>query len=294
MAVVNHSSMVEAAAALGYVPSAVSQHIAALEREMNIELLVRRPGSRLILTAAGRSLVKAAETLFSATARFQDAANGISNREIAELHVGTYSSAMSHLLPEVLSALKSQGPGPRIRLVDVETPEGLSQLKSGNLDLLIAYRYLPEDPPAATDEWNITSLGKEALVVVSGKQLGRPLELEECLEMEWISGYTHNADRRLLHRWSGELGIRPNVKLETQNLHSMLAMIRAGLAVGMIPATLVSGESGQSGIERVVLPSTVVPLYRDVLAVSRAGTHPPIVDELVKLLTAALKSAQSQ
>ncbi|HJX86114.1 MAG TPA: LysR family transcriptional regulator, partial [Gemmatimonadales bacterium] len=61
LAVVGRGSMAEAAAALGYVPSAVSQHIAALERDMGIELIVRRPGSRLILTAAGRALVEAAE-----------------------------------------------------------------------------------------------------------------------------------------------------------------------------------------------------------------------------------------
>lgn len=151
--------MAEAAAALGYVPSAVSQHIAALERDMGIELVVRRPGSRLILTAAGRSLAQATETLFDATARFQDAANGISNHVIAELRVGAYPSAMSHLLPAILSALKPRGRGPRIRLIIVETDKGLPKVKSGDLDLLIAYRYLPEDPPADSGEWTITPWG---------------------------------------------------------------------------------------------------------------------------------------
>ena len=131
MAVVDRGSMAEAAAALGYVPSAVSQHIAALERDMGIELVIRRPGSRLILTAAGRSLAQATEALFDATARFQDAANGISNREIAELRVGAYPSAMSHLSPRFLSALKPRGRGPRIRLVIVETTKGCPRSDRG-------------------------------------------------------------------------------------------------------------------------------------------------------------------
>jgi DNA-binding transcriptional LysR family regulator len=293
MAVVNRGSMAEAAVALGYVPSAVSQHIAALERDMGIELLVRRPGSQLLLTAAGRSLAQAAETLFDATARFQDAAKGISNREIAELRVGTYPSAMSHLLPRVLSALKSRGLGPRIRLIDVETHEGLPKVKSGEMDLLIAYRYLPEDPPATSNEWIITSLGNEPLILVTGVRPDhRPAELAECLEMEWISGHSHNADRRLLHRWAGDLGISPNVTLETEDLHSMLAMIRAGLAVGLIPATLLSEDSDQPGVERVVLPPGAVPLHREVLAVSRPGSRLPVVNELVTLLVEALTSVQ--
>ena len=294
MTVVNCGSMAEAAAALGYVPSAVSQHIAVLERDMGIELLVRRPGSRLILTAAGRSLAQATETLFEATARFRDAANGISNREIAELRVGAYPSAMSHLFPGILSALKPRGRGARIRLVIVETREGLPKVKSGDLDLLIAYRYLPEDPPTTSGEWAITSLGHEPLVLVTGPRSGRrPLELSECLEMEWTSGHAHSPDRRLLHRWAGELGISLDVTLETEDLHSMLAMIRAGLAVGLIPATLISGESDQPGVERVVLPPEVAPLHREVLAVSRPGIRPPIINELVTLLVEALKSVQS-
>ncbi|MFF3941390.1 LysR family transcriptional regulator [Streptomyces phaeofaciens] len=295
LSVVRQGSMAGAAAALGYVPSAVSQHIAGLERDLGVELIVRRPGSRLILTAAGRSLAQATETLFDATARFQDAAAGIAKREIAELRVGTYPSAMSHLLPGVLTTLRARRLGPRIRLIDVETHEGLPRVKSGDMDLLIAYRYLPEDPPGRSEAWTVTALGREPLVLVAAAEpgRGRPLELAECLEREWISGHAHNADRRLLHRWAGELGIAPRVTLETEDLHSMLAMIRAGLAVGLIPATLLGAGPEGSGVERVVLPSGAAPLYREILAVSRPGTRSPVVDELVALLAAAVESVRS-
>ncbi|MFE2009060.1 LysR family transcriptional regulator [Streptomyces sp. NPDC059491] len=295
MAVVNGGSMAEAAAALGYVPSAVSQHVAALERDMGVELLVRRPGSRLILTAAGRSLVQAAQTLFEATARFQDAARGISNGEIAELRVGAYPSAVSHLLPGVLSALQGRDRGARIHLVIVETHEGLPRVTSGDLDLLIAYRYLPEDPPMPSSEWVTTSLGFEPLVLVAGARPGRrPPELAECLEMGWTSGHTQNPDRRLLHRWAGELGISPDVTLETEDLHSMLAMIRAGLAVGLIPVTLLGEETGRPAVQRVALPPGSGPLHREVLAVSRPGTRPSLINELVSLLVEAVGGVSSQ
>ncbi|BBC36739.1 HTH-type transcriptional regulator YofA [Streptomyces graminofaciens] len=291
LAVVRQGSMAEAATALGYVPSAVSQHIAALERDLGIELLVRRPGSRLILTAAGRSLARATETLFDATARFQDTAIGIAKREIAELRVGIYPSAMTYLLPEVLATLRDRRPGPRVRLVVVETDEGVPRVRSGDLDLLVAYRYLPEDPPAPSEALTITVLGREPLVLVTGAEPGRrrPVELAECLEREWVSGHAHNPDRRLLLRWAGELGIAPRVTLETEDLHSMLAMIRAGLAVGLIPATLL-GAGHDTGVERVSLPPGAAPLQREILAVSRRGARPPIIDELVALLAGAVES----
>ncbi len=285
LAVVRRGSMAEAAAELGYVPSAVSQHIAALERDLGIELIARRPGSRLILTAAGRSLARATETLFDATARFQDVAHAIAGREIAEVRVGVYPSAMTYLLPPVLATLRTRGAGPGIRLVVVETDEGVPRVRSGDIDLLIAYRYLPEDPPAPSEGLTIRLLGREPLLLVAGAdpERGRPLELADCLEREWVSGHANNPDRRLLRRWAGALGIAPQVTLETDDLHSMLAMIRAGLAVGLIPATLLGGGEG-SGVETVTLPDGVAPLHREILAVGRPGAHPPLVDELVTLL----------
>ena len=45
MAVVNRGSMAEAAAASATYPPRCSQHIAALERDMGIELIVRRPAA---------------------------------------------------------------------------------------------------------------------------------------------------------------------------------------------------------------------------------------------------------
>ncbi|MFE1444030.1 LysR family transcriptional regulator [Streptomyces sp. NPDC058739] len=290
LAVVRRGSMAEAAAELGYVPSAVSQHVAALERDLGVELIVRRPGSRLVVTGAGRSLAQAAETLFDATARFQDTAAGIANREIAELRFGIYPSAMTYLIPGVLATLRARRGGPRLRLVVVETDEGVPRVTSGDLDLLVAYRYLPEDPPAPSDSLSVTLLGREPLVLVTGAEPGRrrPPVLADCLEREWVSGHARNPDRRLLQRWAGRLGIAPQVTLETDDLHSMLAMIRAGLAVGFIPATLLA-EGHETGVERVALPPEADPLHREILAVSRPGARPPVVDELAGLLAAALE-----
>ncbi|QTD95886.1 hypothetical protein S1361_00945 [Streptomyces cyanogenus] len=72
----------------------------------------------------------------------------------------------------------------------------------------------------------------------------------------------------------------------------MLAMIRAGLAVGLIPATLLGPGPEGAGVETVVLALGGAPLYRELLVVSRSGAL-PLVDELVTLLSGAMDSAQS-
>ncbi|MBC2906262.1 hypothetical protein [Streptomyces cupreus] len=72
----------------------------------------------------------------------------------------------------------------------------------------------------------------------------------------------------------------------------MLAMIRAGLAVGLIWATLL-GAGNDTGVNRVIVPAGVAPLHREILAVSRPKARPAIVDVLVTLLDRAVEGAQS-
>ncbi len=62
-AVVATGSIRASAAALGYTPSAVSQQLAALQRETGLRLF-ERVGRGIEPTAAGRSLAVEASTLF--------------------------------------------------------------------------------------------------------------------------------------------------------------------------------------------------------------------------------------
>ncbi|MEU7384917.1 MULTISPECIES: LysR substrate-binding domain-containing protein [unclassified Streptomyces] len=88
--------------------------------------------------------------------------------------------------------------------------------------------------------------------------------------------------------WAADLGSSPNVTLETEELHGVPAMIKTGLAVGLIPATLISKEPDRSGAERVVLPPRAAPLHREILA---AAQHPPpIISELITPLVNAPQS----
>lgn len=91
LAVIRHGSMSTAAAALGYVPSAVSQHIARLEQQEGTELLSRRPGGGVTPTAAGRALDDAAAHVLAATADFQRLAHDIARSGAPEVSIGVYA-----------------------------------------------------------------------------------------------------------------------------------------------------------------------------------------------------------
>ncbi|MFF8599998.1 LysR family transcriptional regulator [Streptomyces sp. NPDC015232] len=287
LAVMRHGSMSEAAAALGYVPSAVSQHVARLEQQVGAELLSRRPGGGVTPTAAGRALGDAAARVLAATADFERLADDIARSGAPELSLGVYATAAGRLLPAALAELRRAHPEVVLHVTETEPVHGLRGLRTGEIDLLLAYRYLPEDPPGAAD-LRVRELGREPLWLMAGRGTG-VTTLDDCRSADWAAGHPGTADRRLLRRWAHRTRLDPVVRYETDDYHTALALIAQGLAVGLVPASVVRGwHDPDRPVARVQgLPETDTP-DREVLAVTRARASHPVVDDLAGLLSAAV------
>jgi DNA-binding transcriptional LysR family regulator len=277
-------SMTAAAGVLGYVPSAISQQISALERSLGgVELFTRRTGRGLAVTAAGRSLAEAVDELLVATATYQDMAHSVSRGEGMELRVGAYETAVSHLLPVALTELVDADSKTMIRVIEVETRDGLPMLERGELDLLVASRYVQEDPPYQSDKLTIKTLGREELLLTSSSGSGNVTpSFSQCKYLDWVAGAADDIDRKLLHRWAGITGFDPQVRFETRSCHTAVELIASGLAVGLIPASVIDAYREPMNLSLVELPS--LPPTREVLAITRARFNMPIVNDLLELL----------
>ncbi len=276
--------MTAAAGVLGYVPSAVSQQITALERSLGgVELFTRSSGRRLAITAAGRLLTEAVDELLVAAATYQDIAHSVSHGEGMELIVGAYETAVSHLLPAALTKLMSADTKTMIQVIEVETRDGLPMLERGELDLLVASRYLHEDPPYYSDKLAIMKLGCEQLLLTSSSDSGNVTpNFSQCKDLDWVAGAPDDIDRKLLHRWAGTLGFEPRVRFETRSCHTAIELIASGLAVGLIPASVIHAFREPRNLSLVDLPSSTP--TREVLAITRARFNMPIVNDLMNLL----------
>lgn len=280
-------SMALAASDLGYVPSAISQHVSALERSIGgTPLFTRKPGSRLTLTAAGRALADAVDNLFVATASFADVTRQISRGEGLELRIGAYGTALGHLLPDPLSRLLRADNRLSVQTTEIEPAEGLPLLERGVFDLLIAHRYLPEDRPALTDNMTMTTLGREPLLLVGSSRAGNgAASFEDCAAQDWVAGGPRDVDRRLLNRWAADAGIDPRVRHVTRDCHTAAEIIAAGLAVGLLPASVVSAPWFDGRLTIVRLPRAIASPARDVLAITRNGFRMAVVAKLLAELS---------
>jgi DNA-binding transcriptional LysR family regulator len=286
VAVVEHGSMTRAAEALGFVPSAVSQHVAALERRVGAELLVRRPGSQLSVTPAGRMLVDAAYELFSHVRAFEDVARRVGGQVLVEMRLGTYATAMCHLLPAVLAELRVSHPQLVVETREVESPDALPLLRAGTLDAVLGYRYVPSDLPVESGEWAIVPVAEEPLLFVTAGS--RPaIAYDDLLDHDWVIGYPQGGDRLLLERWAAAQGRAPRVRHVTRDPHASLAMVAAGLAVTLAPFSTVEASLRGGGRLRVVATPPGAELTRSVALVTRQAFQPPSLAELAEGLRAA-------
>jgi DNA-binding transcriptional LysR family regulator len=139
-------SLARTAEALHLTPSAVSQQLAALTREMGVPL-TEREGRGVRLTAQARVLLTHADVIAAQLerARADLAAYGEGGR--GSVTVGCFSSGILGLLPGAMNALADRLPQVRIDVVEAEPPDVFTALDSGQVDLAVAVDFVAAQRP---------------------------------------------------------------------------------------------------------------------------------------------------
>ncbi|MET8849195.1 LysR substrate-binding domain-containing protein [Amycolatopsis sp. NPDC004625] len=238
LAEVAHAGSIAAAAQrLSFTPSAVSQQLAKLERDVGARLLHRHPRG-VTLTPAGEDLLVHAEAIVG---ELRAAERTVRARLDEELTVGTFASAGATLVPAALAGFRRDHPGVALRLLDLEPPEGYGLVSSRDLDLLITHRY-PGAPLPDPRGLQRTLLRSERfrLILPKGhaKAGARGLTLRALAGEDWISGGPGVPNRACLEQLADAAGIRLRVAYETRDYQVILALVEAGLGVAFVPESV--------------------------------------------------------
>jgi DNA-binding transcriptional LysR family regulator len=272
-----------AAEALHLTGPAVSQQLAALERESGVTL-VEREGRSIRLTAAAHMLVAHAETILAQLeAAEADLAAGES-RHGGELRIAAFPTFAVHLGP-VLRAL----PDVQVRVRELEPEAALSALRVGDLDIAIAHEY--EHVPRRVDPaFSVRPLLREPLLVAlpRGHRLaGGPVALADLAdEPGWVvppEGLTcHEEVRRLC----AAAGFEPRAASRAYSYDVTLALVGAG-GVALVPRLAVLDPPDDVVVAE---PSDVSGWRRTFAAVRRGSAHRPSIERALTALSRAAKS----
>ena len=233
-------SIAGAAQRLSFTPSAVSQQLGKLERDLGCQLVQRHPrGVRL--TPVGRMLVTHAETVVGELRTAEQSVRAMLGEAPAPLALGTFASAGQSLVPEALAGFRRHHPSVALRLLDLEPPDGYGLVSSAELDLLITHCYpgVPLPDPRGLQRRLLTSDPLRLVLPASHpKARGGRLTLDRLSADEWISGSSGVPNRVCLEQLARSAGTGLHVAFETKDYQVTLALIEAGLGIALVPATV--------------------------------------------------------
>ncbi|MEN3537641.1 LysR family transcriptional regulator [Microbispora sp. ZYX-F-249] len=270
------------AEALTFTPSAVSQQLAALEREAGVALL-ERTGRRVVLTPAGVALVRHAEAVLErleqAAAELAAARSDLSGI----LRIGAFPTATRAILPSALAALARSHPGLAPMVDEVDPAEVAPRLRTGELDVALVHEYdfVPAEPDLALDA---VPLLDEFMYLATPHTVGGEGDaatLLACRDVPWIASTPGTLCHAMTVRACQAAGFSPRVRHHIDDFATVLAMVAVGQGVALVP------ELGAADPPGGVTLTALSMRRRTRVAFRRgAGGHPAVV-----ALIAALRSA---
>ncbi|QNE17317.1 LysR family transcriptional regulator [Kribbella qitaiheensis] len=215
-----------------YTPSAVSQQLAALEREAGVPLL-ERSGRRVVLTPAGVVLVRHADTVLSALEEAGAAVAAAGDELSGPLRIGAFPTAVRTVLPAALVTLGRDHPGLELMVTELDPADVPEALRERRLDVALIHDYdvLPASPDHGLEE---SPLLEETvfLAVQAGTGID---EIRSTGEAAWIAGTPGTVCHAVILQLCHAAGVSPRIRHYADDFAAVLALVAAGQGVSLVP-----------------------------------------------------------
>jgi DNA-binding transcriptional LysR family regulator len=233
-------TMAAVAEETGYGTSAVSKHLAILEREAGVQLLAA-DGRRVRLTPAGNRLVEHAKAILDRLEEARAELEGDTDPS-GTVRVASFGTAAEPLLVPALHRLAADHPLIDVHLYEHEPDTAVERVLADRMDLGIIYDYslVPRELPS---ELTVHELGGEPLFLAVPADGGRtaspaPLRLKDVRalsEASWFANSRGEEDAELARRLCAAAGYTPRIAHRVDSVHIVTSLVAAGLGVALVP-----------------------------------------------------------
>ena len=231
-------SFTEAAAQLGCSQSAVSQMISALEEQLGFKVM-KRSRSGICLTEAGKLILPEIEAILRHQQRMEELCSELQNGVRGTVVIASFSSVAVHWLPEIFKGFSASYPNVKLKLNTGDYHDVAGWLESGTAT--IGFVTLPYSGSCKT----VLPLYQDRLMAVV--QDSHPLAGQSSFPVEQVAEEpflsllaSSDSDAR---DYLAAAGIQPNIKLSTKDDYTLLAMVRSGLGMSIMPELLAKSET---------------------------------------------------
>jgi DNA-binding transcriptional LysR family regulator len=227
-----HGTIRAAAESLSFTPSAVSQQLTALEREVGCKLLERR-GRSVHLTPAGRVLVERAEPILAQLADAEAEAKAVAGNGASPVRIASFASAAATIVAEAAAAGDLDA-----HIVEADPRVGLACLKAGEVDVAILWEY-DFVPLRVSGAVELVPLFDDPIDVVmprSHPAAGGPVvELADLADEPWINSTSASSCHPFLQRACVAAGFEPRIAAETVDHRTLHHLVASGVGLAVIP-----------------------------------------------------------
>ena len=283
-----------AAEALSFTQSAVSQQIAALERETGA-VLVQRSARGVRLTEAGEALVRHADSILARLAEAEAELEAIAGLRGGRLRLAAFESGASSLMPLAIAEFRQRHPAVELSMTLAEPEESIPLLKSGELDLALVFESAPR-PPDDDDGIERVHLVEDPmyLVLPADHPLAskRHVRISDLAAEAWIAGPGNCECNRLINRACAIAGYAPRIAFETDDYTAMQGFVAAGVGVSLIAELGLTSVRDDIAIRSLGRETPVRQIYAATLADGYRSPATLAMLEILKSVSAGYQQRQ--
>ena len=231
-----HGSITAAAEALGYTTSAISQQIAKLEKEA-AQPLLERHARGVVLTEAGRAVVRHAERILVELQAADAELAEIRGLRAGVLAIGTFPTAGSSLLPLVIKEFKTRHPGVDLTVLSGRFSRLVDALRrrETELSLLWDYEWNRIDDPTLT--YHHLMNDPTMLLVSEHHRLADrdSISIGELRDEAWVVRADDHPVAQTLEKLCQQGGFTPRTIVFAHDYGEVQAMVAVELGVAIAP-----------------------------------------------------------
>jgi DNA-binding transcriptional LysR family regulator len=276
-AVGEHGSFSAAAEVLSYTQPAISQQVAALEKQAGTTL-VDRTSRGVRLTEAGRALVDHAEVVLARLAAAEAELEAMAGVRGGRVRLSSFPTAGASLLPPAVALFTERHPEVELTFVEREPDDAAQMLRAAELEVALVFEY--GDIGASDFERLYEGIELHHLLddpLFLALPQGHPLSskprvrLQDFADETWIqeSG-THSFCGSLHLSACASAGFQPNIGFQSDDYNVVQGLIAAGVGISLLPSLaltnvrddIVIRSLGRAAPARRIAAATLAGRYR--------------------------------
>lgn len=224
-------TIVGAAERLHVSPSAMSDAITELEKQLGARLCVRRRAHGLTITTAGAQVIASARPLLAAANELTQALRAQPGELVGPITIGCYPTLAPTILPPLLHDFGSQHPRIELQIVEATHDQLEGRIESGEVDVAFVYDLLIPGNPRRE---RIFELPAHVLVAAADPLAERAsVRLEEVVDRDLILLDAPPSKEHTLSLFEAR-GLTPHVRHRAASYEAVRTLVGRGLGYAVL------------------------------------------------------------